>query len=170
MEDVAPVLLMAVVAVILCAFFVGAALSWSFALALPAALLLGSIVATTDPIAVVGIFRDLGAPKRLLLLVEGESLFNDAAAIALYGLLIALLTGEHGEGIVEAILTFLRDFIGGADLRLCRGLGRACALARWLRGLPEAEITLTVALAYLVYIVGEHYSMSPAWSPWSSRR
>ena len=63
MEDVAPVLLMAVVAVILCAFFVGAALSWSFALALPAALLLGSIVATTDPIAVVGIFRDLGAPS-----------------------------------------------------------------------------------------------------------
>jgi CPA1 family monovalent cation:H+ antiporter len=156
MEDVAPVLLMAVVAVILCAFFVGAALSWSFALALPAALLLGSIVATTDPIAVVGIFRDLGAPKRLLLLVEGESLFNDAAAIALYGLLIALLTGEHGEGIVEAILTFLRDFIGGAIFGYVAAWV-ALRLARWLRGLPEAEITLTVALAYLAYIVGEHY-------------
>ena len=123
---------------------------------MPAALLLGSIVATTDPIAVVGIFRDLGAPKRLLLLVEGESLFNDAAAIALYGLLIALLTGAHGEGIVEAILTFLRDFIGGAIFGYVAAW-IALRLARWLRGLPEAEITLTVALAYLAYIVGEHY-------------
>ena len=156
MEDVAPVLLMAVVAVILCAFFVGAALSWSFALALPAALLLGSIVATTDPIAVVGIFRDLGAPKRLLLLVEGESLFNDAAAIALYGLLIGLLTGRHGEGVGEAVLTFLRDFVGGAIFGYVVAW-IALRLARWLHGLPEAEITLTVALAYLAYIVGEHY-------------
>lgn len=156
MEDVAPVLLMAVVAVILCAFFVGFALSWTFSLSLAAALLLGSIVATTDPIAVVGIFRDLGAPKRLLLLVEGESLFNDAAAIALYGLLIGLLTGEHSQGTFEAIRIFLRDFLGGALFGYLAAWA-AVRLARWLHGLPEAEITLTVALAYLAYIVGEHY-------------
>jgi CPA1 family monovalent cation:H+ antiporter len=156
MEDVAPVLLMAVVAVVLCAFFVGFALSWTFGLSLAGALLVGSIIATTDPIAVVGIFRDLGAPKRLLLLVEGESLFNDAAAIALFGLLIGLLTGEHAEGMLEAVAVFLRDFVGGAIFGYVAAWA-ALRLARWLHGLPEAEITLTVALAYLVYIVGEHY-------------
>src|SRR6202008_3342453 len=114
--------------VILCPFFVGAALSWSFALALPAALLLGSIVATTDPIAVVGIFRDLGAPKRLSLLVEGESLFNDAAAIALYGLLIELLLGQHAEGGGQAVLVFLRDFVGGGLFGYVAARG-ACELA-----------------------------------------
>ncbi len=155
-DDVAPVLLLAVVAVVICAFTVGAALSWSFGLAFAAALLLGSIVATTDPIAVVGIFRDLGAPKRLVLLVEGESLFNDAAAIALYGLLIELLTQHHEEGAFDAVLVFLRDFLGGALFGYLAAWG-ACWLARWLRGLPEAEITLTVALAYLVYIIAEHY-------------
>ena len=124
---------------------------------LSAALLLGSIVATTDPVAVVGIFRDLGAPKRLRLLVEGESLFNDAAAIALYGLLIALLMGEHGEQRRRGRPgTSCATFIGGAVFGWAAAWA-ACALARWLRGLPQAEITLTVALAYLVYLFAEHY-------------
>src|SRR5262249_47415544 len=156
MDDVAPIMLMAVVAVVVCAFFVGEALAWGFGLPFAAALLLGSIVATTDPIAVVGIFRDLGAPKRLSLLVEGESLFNDAAAIALYGLLIELLLGKHSQGNGQAVLVFLRDFLGGGLFGYVAARG-ATALARPLRGLPRAEITLTVALAYLVYICGEHY-------------
>jgi monovalent cation:H+ antiporter, CPA1 family len=156
MEDVAPILLMAVVAVIVCAFCVGLGLAWCFALPLASALLVGSIVATTDPVAVVGIFRDLGAPKRLSLLVEGESLFNDAAAIALYGLLIELMLGEHPGGAGQAVLVFLRDFLGGAIFGYLAAWG-ACAIARPLHGLPQAEITLTVALAYLVYIFAEHY-------------
>ena len=123
MDDVAPILLMAVVAVLVCAFCVGLTLGIVFGLSLVAALLLGSIVSTTDPVAVVGIFRDLGAPKRLGLLVEGESLFNDAAAIALYGLLIELLMGEHGGSPGRAVLVFLRDFIGGAVFGWARRLG-----------------------------------------------
>src|SRR5262249_43651683 len=156
MEAVAPILLLAVVAVVVCAFAVGLALCWSFQLSLVSALLLGSIVSTTDPIAVVGIFRDLGAPKRLGLLVEGESLFNDAAAIALYGLLIELLMGEHGSSPTRAFFIFLRDFLGGGLFGWLAAWA-ACALARPLRGLPQAEITLTVALAYLVYLFAEHY-------------
>src|SRR5689334_1362205 len=156
MDDVAPILLMAVVAVLVSAFCVGLSLAFIFSLSIVAALLLGSIVSTTDPVAVVGIFRDLGAPKRLGLLVEGESLFNDAAAIALYGLLIELLMGEHGGSPGRAVIEFLRDFIGGAIFGWAAAWA-ACALARPLRGLPQAEITLTVALAYLVYLFAEHY-------------
>ncbi|HYV89399.1 MAG TPA: cation:proton antiporter [Candidatus Polarisedimenticolia bacterium] len=156
MDDVAPILLMAVVAVLVSAFCVGLTLAFVFSISIVAALLLGSIVSTTDPVAVVGIFRDLGAPKRLGLLVEGESLFNDAAAIALYGLLIELLLGEHGGSAGRAVVEFLRDFIGGAVFGWAAAWA-ACALARPLRGLPQAEITLTVALAYLVYLFAEHY-------------
>ncbi len=155
-DDLAPILLMAVVAVVVSAFCVGFALSAAFGISLAAALLLGSIVATTDPIAVVGIFRDLGAPRRLRLLVEGESLLNDAAAIALYSLLIELLLGEQGGGAGRAALVFLRDFLGGSAFGYLAARG-ALALARPLRGLPLAEITLTLALAYLVYLLAEHY-------------
>jgi len=155
-EDLAPILLMAVVAVVVCAFCVAFALSAIFGVALTSALLLGAIVATTDPIAVVGIFRDLGAPRRLRMLVEGESLLNDASAIALYSLLLELLLGEESGGAGKAALVFLWDFLGGSAFGYLAARG-ALALARPLRGLPLAEITLTLALAYLVYFFAERY-------------
>ena len=73
---------------ILAVFAAAAAIGFGLSLAgvpLFVGLLLGTIVATTDPAAVVAIFRDLGAPPRLSRLLEGESLLNDAAAIVLFG-------------------------------------------------------------------------------------
>ena len=60
-------------------------------MSLTVCLLLAAIIATTDPAAVVAIFRDLGAPGRLSRLVEGESLLNDATAIALFTILLEML-------------------------------------------------------------------------------
>ena len=118
--------------------------------------MLGAIVATTDPAAVVGIFREVGAPKRLTTLVEGESLFNDAASIALYSVLLAIIY-DGGEISVSAIATsFLTGFIGGGLAGFVMGRA-ACWLFLWLRGWPTAEITLTIALAYLTFFVSEHY-------------
>src|ERR1700716_2628436 len=94
-EEIAPVLLLAVIGVLVSTVVVGVALWVSFGVTLLACLLHGAVVATTDPVAVVAIFRDIGAPRRLSMLVEGESLFNDAAAIALYALLLTMLTGQH---------------------------------------------------------------------------
>src|SRR3546814_13493476 len=68
--DIAPVLLMAVVAVFVCTAVVGIALSFFAPVGLVACLLLGAIVASTDPAVVIGIFRDLGAPRRLAILVD----------------------------------------------------------------------------------------------------
>ena len=88
-EDAAPILMLAVVATLATAAIVGVAL-WPFAgLPLVVCLLLGAVVATTDPAAVIAMFRDVGAPGRLTRLVEGEALLNDAAAIVLYSVLLA---------------------------------------------------------------------------------
>ncbi|WP_374314675.1 cation:proton antiporter [Dongia sp.] len=155
-DDIAPVLTMAVVAVVICALTVGVALATASPFGLVACLLLGSIVATTDPAAVVGIFREVGVPKRLTTLVEGESLLNDAAAIALFTLLLEMqLSGGEGS-IGGTIFRFLESFGGGAlaGLILARA---ACALFPFLGGWPRAEITLTIALAYLSFVVPEHY-------------
>jgi Na+:H+ antiporter len=117
---------------------------------------LGAIVVTTDPVAVVGIFRDLGAPRRLAILVEGESLFNDAAAIALFSLLVAMLLGEREADAVGTGLAFLKGFVGGAAVGFIAARV-TMAVVGLLRGLRLAEITLTVALAYLVFVIAEHY-------------
>ena len=155
-DDLAPILLLAVVAVIVTTLFVGFMLTPVSGVGLIACLLLGSIVATTDPVAVVGIFRDIGAPRRLSVLVEGESLFNDAAAIALFALLVAMVTGEREADILGTSMAFLKNFLGGAALGYV--MARiACELVGLLRGLRFAEITLTVSLAYLVFVIGEHY-------------
>ncbi len=87
-EDAAPILLLAIVATLVTTAVIGLALSPISGMPLVACLMLGSIVATTDPVAVIGIFHDVGAPSRLTRLVEGETLLNDAAAITLFGLLL----------------------------------------------------------------------------------
>lgn len=155
-DDLAPILLMAVAAVVVCAGVVGLALSPFASVGLVACLLLGAIVSSTDPAAVVGIFRDLGAPRRLSILVEGESLFNDAAAIALFGLLLGILTSGRDAGLVGTAVDFVVKFLGGAAIGYVAARG-ACAVVGTLRGVRLAEITLTVALAYGTYVIAEHY-------------
>ncbi len=156
LDDIAPVLTMAVVAVVICALTVGFTLSVASPVGIIACLLLGAIVATTDPAAVVGIFREVGVPKRLTTLVEGESLLNDAAAIALFALLLPMLVSGSEGSISGTIIRFLISFGGGALAGFIIAWG-ACMLFPILNGWPKAEITLTIALAYLSFTVPEHY-------------
>jgi CPA1 family monovalent cation:H+ antiporter len=159
-DEIAPVLLMAVLAVVVSTFVVGLALWPASNVGLVACLMLGAILATTDPVAVVAIFRDIGAPRRLSTLVEGESLFNDAAAIALFTLLIGMITGSGDGGAVGGavggIVEFLRDFVGGLAFG-CTAGWVVCAILPALRGHRLAEVTLTIAAAYLAFVVGDHY-------------
>ena len=156
MDDIGPILMMAIVAVVVCTVVVGFTLDMVSSYGLVVCLLLGAIVATTDPVAVVGIFREVGAPKRLTTLVEGESLFNDAASIALYSVLLAVLSG-HGVLSVGGVFNdFVVHFLGGGLAGFAMGR-LACFLFAWLRGFPTAEITLTLTLAYLSFFISEHY-------------
>jgi monovalent cation:H+ antiporter, CPA1 family len=98
-EDAAPILILAIVAVFAAAAAIGYSLNLIADVPLIAALLFGSIVATTDPAAVVAILHEVGAPPRLTRLLEGESLLNDAAAIVLFTVLVAMLTGGTNSHI-----------------------------------------------------------------------
>ena len=84
LDDIAPILVLAVAGLLVSLVVVGYALYGVSDIDLIGCLLLGAIVSATDPVAVVALFRDLGAPKRLAILVEGESLLNDATAIVLF--------------------------------------------------------------------------------------
>jgi CPA1 family monovalent cation:H+ antiporter len=156
MDDIGPILMMAIVAVVVSTLLVGFVLTKFSGMELAACLLLGAIVSTTDPAAVVSIFREVGAPKRLTTLVEGESLLNDAAAIALYSVLLGILSKDANWALGLVMQDFLKLFIGGAAAGFI--IGRlACASFSWLRGWPAAEISLTVAVAYLSFFISEHY-------------
>jgi CPA1 family monovalent cation:H+ antiporter len=104
-EDAAPILLLAIVATLVTTAVIGLAL-WPLAgVPLVVCFLLGAVVATTDPAAVIAIFRGVGAPGRLTRLVEGEALLNDAAAIALFAVLLGMIVAARepdiGSGLGE---------------------------------------------------------------------
>ena len=156
MDDAAPVFVLAVLAVLATTAAVGFAL-WPLApVPLVACLLVAAIIATTDPAAVVAIFRDLGAPARLTRLVEGESLLNDATAIAIFTVLLDILMTDQDVPPGEAVRIFLTSFLGGALVGFIGGRG-LMMLVPWLRDSRLAEMTLTLALPYLVYILSERY-------------
>ncbi len=156
LDDLAPVLVLAVVAVVLCTVGAGTALFAVSHESLVACLLLASIIATTDPVAVIAIFREVGAPRRLSTLVEGESLLNDAAAIALFSALLAAVTGKAPLEVGTIGTRFLEEFLGGALVGAIAGRLAALLIGRLDQGGP-AEITISVALAYLTYAIADAY-------------
>src|SRR5271155_3536489 len=155
LEDAAPILMLAVVATIVCTAVVGFAL-WPIAgLPLVVCLLLGSVVATTDPAAVIAVFRDVGPPARLTRLVEGESLLNDAAAIVMFVVLLGMIVSGRQPDLVGGAVQFAIAFLGGAVLGVLAGRAFLQLIA-WTRDDRLAEATLTLALPYLVFIAAEH--------------
>ena len=155
-DEVGPVLILAVVGVIVCTFVVGFAL-WPIApVGVLACVILGAIIATTDPVAVVAIFHDIGAPRRLSTLVQGESLFNDAAAIAIYSLAVAMLAGDRPASPLDGLVTFVRQFGGGLAAGYIAGWAVTLLLPA-LRSSRLAEATLTIAFAYVIFVVCDHY-------------
>ncbi len=134
-----------------------------------AALITGALLSATDPVAVINQMRSLGAPKRLEMLLEGESLFNDATAIVLFTIFVAL-AGEGVGGGVEmgesaaafsfwsGLLDFGRVSLMGAACGLgCAALGLACT--RWAPGAHEYQL-ITVVVAFGSFLLAEHWHVS----------
>jgi len=164
LDEVFAVLLLAIVAVLVCIAVVAAAVHAVTGVDIMVCLLIGAVVSTTDPAAVIGIFRDVGAPKRLSILAEGESLFNDAVAIAAFGFCIELLLRQADPDVAHALATdianpviaFFREFAGGILFGFI--LARLTMLILPRLGDSDAAVaSVTVSLAYLAYVVADHY-------------
>ena len=154
LQDAAPILLLAIVATLITTAVIGLAL-WPLAgVSLVVCLLLGAVVATTDPAAVIAIFRDVGAPARLTRLVEGEALLNDAAAISLFAVLLGMIVSAREPDIGSGLSEFFLSFIGGGVFGLLAGRALLWVIPL-VRDDRLAEATLTLALAYGVFIAAE---------------
>ncbi len=151
-RNISTLVLLAVPGVILNMLMVGGVVAMGAGLSWPMALLFGALIAATDPVAVIGIFRKLGAPKRLTVLLEGESLLNDGTAIVLFKLaLIAAITGHFSA--VEGLIDFVRVGFGGIVIGAVLGWLISRLIARIDDHLVET--TLTTVLAFGSYLVAE---------------
>jgi CPA1 family monovalent cation:H+ antiporter len=154
-EDASSIFILAIVAVVFSTVVIGLALAPFAEAPLIACLLLGAIVATTDPIAVIGIFREAGAPARLVRLVEGESLLNDAAAITLFALFLDLLvTGRAFDPAATAVQAVVLP-LGGALVGVVAGRAAATLIGA-LRDEALAPTSVSLATPYLAFVVAEN--------------
>jgi len=119
-----------------------------------AALLTGALLSATDPVAVVALLRQMGVSERLAILMEGESLFNDATAIVIFGVFLAMATNmDNPVSVPDAALHFLRVFFGG----ILVGAGTGLLFTGLVKLLNEIVIkaVATVISAYLAFIIAE---------------
>jgi CPA1 family monovalent cation:H+ antiporter len=155
--DALPVLTLATIGTVVSAAAVTFGMVWLLHWPLPAALVFGVLIAATDPVAVIAMFKDTGVHGRLRLLVESESLLNDGVAAVLFVLALAWVGGAQSTG--TAIATTLLATAGGgiAIGMVCGGLGILTA-GRSLDRMIEAAVT--VAVAYGSFLTAEHFHLS----------
>ncbi len=123
----------------------------------PVAFVLGAIVAPTDPIAASAIARRLGVPRRIVSIVEGESLVNDASALVLYrAAVVAAVTGSFS--FWDASLRFVASVAGGIAVGLA--VGWLVALVRIRLDNIPAEIAISILTGYLAYIPAQAMHVS----------
>ncbi len=124
---------------------------------LPHALVFASLIAATDPIAVVALFKSVGAPKRLGVLIEGESLLNDGTAVVFFTLALAVATGSKFS-LFGAALSFVK--VVGIGFAIGAVVGLVITFA--VQKIDDAmiEITLTTIAAYGSFAVAEHFHFS----------
>jgi len=156
-RNILPILTLAVPGLLISTAIIGTIFAFFSPFSLLVALLLGSILSATDPVAVISIFKQLGVPDRLTVLVEGESLLNDATSLVLATLLIGILSaGSFSSNVVgNGILEFLIVFFGGAVVGWLLAVLTGLMLGS-IESDPDIEITLSTILAYFSFIIAEH--------------
>ncbi len=149
---VVPVTLLATIGVFLTVIAIGVLAHLGLGFDWPSAVVLGAIVATTDPIAVVNLLRQVGAPAGLKAILEGESLFNDGTGVAVFSAVVGTIASGHPSA-VDGVLRFV--FVTGVGAAI--GIASGAAAVVLLRRVAEAEleIMITLVVAYGSYLAAD---------------
>ena len=148
-----PITLLAFGCVIFTTCAVAVTVHWLLGIPLAVAFVLGAIVAPPDVVAPLAIAKRLGLPRRLLVVLEGEGLANDATALILYRFAIAAVsTGLFSLG--QAAGTFAVIVVGEIGYGIAVGW-LSLRLRRWARD-PRVEITLSLMTPYVAFWAPEH--------------
>ncbi|MEZ5499158.1 MAG: sodium:proton antiporter [Steroidobacteraceae bacterium] len=126
-------------------------------LPLLAAMLFAALICATDPVSVLSVLRSLGVDRKLAVLMEGESLFNDGTAVVVFTILLALVGGATVTAL-SGTVDFLRITVGAAIIGA--GVGLVVSLATRAVDDPLIEITLTVLAGYGAFVLAEMFHLS----------
>lgn len=158
-RDLLPVTLLAVPGVLISMLITATIVYAIMKVPWTVALLFGALIASTDPIAVVSLFRDLGVPRRLAMLMEGESLFNDGASITLFRIMLAgILTSEFS--LAASLLQFLVTAAGAIFVGVL--IGYAGSFLLRVIDNPQIQLLITMIAAYGSYLLAERLTFSGA--------
>ena len=148
-----PIALLAFGCVVFTASAVAIMANWLLAMPFAVGFVLGAIVAPPDVVAPLSIVRQLGIPRRLVVILEGEGLSNDATALILYRFAVgAVVTGMFSLG--QAIGTFSLIVVGEIAFGIAIGW-LSLRLRRWARD-PRVEITLSLLTPYAAFLPPAH--------------
>jgi Na+/H+ antiporter len=152
-----PITLLAVGCVVFTTCAVAAVAHWLLGMPLAIGFVLGAIVSPPDAVAPLAIVRRLGVPRRLIVVLEGEGLANDATALILYRFAVAAVSSGVFS-LAEAAGTFALIVVG--EIAYGIGLGwLSLRLRRWARD-PRVEITLSLLTPYAAFLLPAHFGGS----------
>lgn len=157
-RNLVPILLLAVFGLLISAGIIGVGLSFTTPLSISGALVFGALISATDPVAVIALFKEIGAPRRLVTLIDGESLFNDATAIVLFTILMHAFSGENDGSVhfLTSVGQFLIVLTGGLAVGAIIGYLGSLMLRLEKQNLL-LQITVSLIMAYVSFIVADHY-------------
>ncbi len=157
-KDIVPVLTLAIPALLISTTIIGIGMWFVLPIKLTTGLLFGALISATDPVAVITLFKELGTPQRLTVLVEGESLINNATAIILFNILLglALFGGGSIAIIPTAIGEFTKVFVGSAIIGALFGIAISIIATR-LALSASVVMTMSLIFAYSAFILVEHH-------------
>ncbi|GAB3796661.1 Na+/H+ antiporter [Spirosoma humi] len=122
-------------------------------------LLLGAVVSPSDAVAATAVMKTLAVPRKIAIILEGESLVNDATALVIFQLALAAVVGSGSFSMADSLLDFVRLAGGGIVTGLVVGY-----LSFWLHKHaklePALETVLTFVTAYSAYLAAEHLALS----------
>ena len=145
------IVLLAVPGVVISAVLVALVLQLATGLRFELGMVVGAMVAATDPVAVIATFRRLGVPRRLATLIEGESLANDGTALVLFTATVAAISG--GTSIAETV----EDVVAAVVVSVGIGLVAGWLASRLLALIDDhpIELTISIAAAYGTYLLAD---------------
>ncbi|NLI13636.1 cation:proton antiporter [Pelotomaculum propionicicum] len=156
-----PIVLLAFLGTVIAYVITGGLSHLALGLPVQTALVFGALMAATDPVSVISVFKNLGVNRRLAVIMEGESLVNDGVSVVLFKLSVYSLTFIFSLGIWGAAVgaaMFLKVVVGGTLVGLSLGF-LISQVVRYFDDYP-LENALSVVLFFGTYIIAEKIEVS----------
>jgi CPA1 family monovalent cation:H+ antiporter len=157
-DNILPITTLAIPGLLISTAIIGLLISKFTHIELPAALLLGAILSIIDHVAVGALLKQVGAPKRLMILMEGESLFSEVTLIVAAHILFGMAFAGHisSGAVLSGVVKFFIVFAGGISVGVLTALITGFILSK-VRDNPLIELSLIIILAYMSFFILEHY-------------